>query len=73
MEDSCFNGQRLRLLTVVDEYTRESLANQINQSAITFYWSYTLTGLARLSDESCFCLDIKFTVISCSSRSPERV
>ena len=32
MEDSCFNGQRLRLLTVVDEFTRESLAIHVDTS-----------------------------------------
>lgn len=32
MEDSCLNGQRLRLLTVVDEFTRESLAIHIDKS-----------------------------------------
>lgn len=32
MEDSCLEGQRLRLLTVVDEYTRESLAIHIDRS-----------------------------------------
>jgi len=32
MEDSCINGQRLRLLTVVDEYTRESLAIHVDTS-----------------------------------------
>jgi putative transposase len=32
MEDSCFNGKRLRLLTVVDEYTRESLAIHVDTS-----------------------------------------
>ncbi|MCP4142981.1 MAG: transposase [Chloroflexi bacterium] len=32
MEDSCLNGQRLRLLTVIDEFTRESLAIHIDTS-----------------------------------------
>ena len=32
MEDSCLNGQRLRLLTVVDEFTRESLTIHIDNS-----------------------------------------
>ncbi len=32
MEDFCLNGQRLRLLTVVDEFTRESLAIHIDTS-----------------------------------------
>ena len=32
MEDSCLEGQRLRFLTVVDEYTRESLAIHIDTS-----------------------------------------
>ena len=32
MEDSCLKGQRLRILTVVDEFTRESLAIHVDQS-----------------------------------------
>ena len=32
MEDSCLDGQRLRLSTVVDEYTRESLGIHIDSS-----------------------------------------
>lgn len=32
MEDSCLDGQRLKLLTVVDEYTRESLAIFVDTS-----------------------------------------
>jgi putative transposase len=32
MEDRCANGQRLKLLTVVDEWTRECLAIEVASS-----------------------------------------
>ncbi len=31
MSDELYNGQRIRLLTLVDNYTRESLAIEVNQ------------------------------------------